>query len=130
MVIIVVVIISFVFWGSQSSRMDGRSGRVSFGTMNGEAVTQENFRKAQREIYLRYYLSTGEWPDTDGKRTGFELEQQTYFRLLLIQKQEQLGIHVSSESVAGIANNILHSINRGNPVASRSSRNKSSSRAG
>ena len=116
MVIIVVVIISFVFWGSQSSRMDGRSGRVSFGTMNGEAVTQENFRKAQREMYLRYYLSTGEWPDTDAKRTGFELERETYFRLLLIQKQEQLGIHVSSESVARIANNILHSINRGNPV--------------
>ena len=116
MVIIVVVIITFVFWGSQSSRMDGRSGRASFGTMNGEAVTQENFRKAQREVYLRYYLSTGEWPDTDGKRTGFELERETYFRLLLIQKQEQLGIHVSSESVARIANNILHSINRGNPV--------------
>src|SRR6266567_4180090 len=116
MVIIVVVIISFVFWGSQSSRMDGRSGRVSFGTMNGEAVTQENFRKAQSEVYLRYYLSTGEWPDTGGKRTGFEPERETYFRLLLIQKQEQLGIHVSSESVAGIANNILHSINRGNPV--------------
>ncbi len=116
MVIIVVVIISFVFWGSQSSRMDGRSGRVSFGTMNDEAVTQENFRKAQREVYLRYYFSTGEWPDTDGKRTGFEPERETYYRLLLIQKQEQLGIHVSGESVAGIANNILHSINRGNPV--------------
>lgn len=115
MVIIVVVIISFVFWGSQSSRMEGRSGRASFGTMNGEAVTQENFRKAQHEVYLRYYLSTGEWPDADGKRT-FEPERETYYRLFLIQKQEQLGIHVSSESVARVANNILHSINRGNPV--------------
>ena len=116
MIIIVVVIISFVFWGSQSSRTDGRSGNISFGTMNGEPVTQENFSKAQREVSLSYYLRNGEWPDTDGKRMGFDPERETYFRLLLIQKQEELGIHVSSESVARIANNILRSMNRGNPL--------------
>jgi hypothetical protein len=116
MVIIVVVIISFVFWGSQSSRTDGRRVRNDLGTLAGETVTQESFSKAQREVYLRYFLNTGEWPDTDGKRMGFEPERETYYRLLLIQKQEQLGIHVSSESVARIANSILRSLNRGNPL--------------
>lgn len=115
-IIIVVVIISFVFWGSQSSSTDGRRVRTDLGTLDGETVTQESFSKAQREVYLRYYLNTGEWPDTDGKRTGFDPERETYYRLLLIHKQEQLGIHVSSESVARIANSILRSLNKGNPL--------------
>jgi len=105
MIIIVVVIISFVFWGSQSSRTDGRRVRTNLGTIDGETVTQESFGKAQREVYLRYYLHTGEWPDTDAKRTGFDPERETYYRLFLIHKQDQLGIHVSktSESAAEIA---------------------------
>jgi hypothetical protein len=118
MVIIVVVIISFVFWGAQSNRGGGGGGRSGeLGKINGEAVTPESFIKAQREVSLSYFLKTGEWPGASGKRMGFDPERETYYRLLLIQKQEQLGIHISSESIAKIANNILHSMGRGQPVS-------------
>jgi hypothetical protein len=115
-VIITVVIISFVFWGSQSSRMDSSRGRVELGTINGEKVSINDYRDAQREVYLRYFLSSGEWPDQKAKGQGFDVDRETYFRLLLVQKQNQLGIHVGSEAVAKTAGDILRSINRGNTV--------------
>jgi len=117
MVIIVVVIISFVFWGAQTNRSGGGGGRSGdLGRINGEPVTPENFIKTQREVRLRHYLNTGEWPEAGGRRMNFDPERETYFRLLLIRKEEQLGIHVNSESIARVANNILRSAGRGQLV--------------
>ena len=115
-VIITVVIISFVFWGSQSSRMDSSRGPADLGTINGQKISINDYRDAQSEVYLRYFLSSGEWPDRAAKTQGFDVDRETYFRLLLVQKQNELGIHIGSEAVAKTAGDILRSINRGNSV--------------
>jgi hypothetical protein len=54
-------------------------------------------------------MSGGNWikDEADAKKAGFDLEQRTYARLLLIQKQEQLGIHVSSEVAGQFATDML-----------------------
>ena len=116
MIIIVVIIISFVFWGSQSSGPGNSRNPENLGAINGEKISLNDFRDAQREVYLRYFLSSGEWPDKAAKSQGFDVDRETYFRLLLIQKQEQLGIHVGSEAVAKTAGDILRSVNRGNAI--------------
>ncbi|MBE0540288.1 MAG: SurA N-terminal domain-containing protein [Verrucomicrobia bacterium] len=114
MVIIVAIIITFVFWGAQGPQSGGGGGNVNLGAINGEVVTPLKFDNARREVYLRYFLNSGEWPDTGARQTGFDANRETYYRLLLIQKQEEMGVHVSSESVAKLANGVLRSVNRGN----------------
>lgn len=118
MVIIAATIITFVFWGSQTSRFNnGRDGgRPNFGSINGERISPEDFFDAQREVMLRYFFNYGDWPGQDAQRMGFDLDRETYFRLLLIQKERQLGIHASGEAVAKVAADILRSLNRGSPV--------------
>lgn len=117
-IIIAATVISFVIFFSPNQRFSSRggSGSPNFGSINGERVSQEDFVHAQREVYLRYFFMYLDWPTQDAKRMGFDVERETYFRLLLIQKQNQLGIHVSAEAVAKVAADILRSINRGNPV--------------
>lgn len=117
-VIIVAVIITFVYWGSaiNGPRGGSRGGRGNFGVINGETISQGNFSDAQREVMLSHFFSTGEWPDGSRKLSGFDLEREIYFRLLLIQKQNELGIQVSDEAVAKTAAERMRALNRGNPV--------------
>ena len=117
LVIIAATVVSFVIYFSPNQRFSDRGGGPgNYGTMNGKTITREQFLQAMREVELRYYFNNQEWPDAATKRTGFDLERETYFRLLLIQKQEELGIQVNSEAVAKIAAAMLRSKNRGNPV--------------
>ena len=108
-IIITLTIISFVIFFSPVSKMNNtRGGPVNLGSINGERVSQEEFVKARREIYLRYFfMSGGRWPGDDAKKMGFDPERETYQWLLLIQKEEQLGIHIGSDVVAQIAKNML-----------------------
>src|SRR5205823_14033816 len=98
-----------VFWGSQSSKFNDRASRPEgyFGSIAGEEIKSRDFYDAQREVALRYFFTYGDWPDErDAKRVGFDVGRETYFRLLLIQKQKQLDIHVSDETVASVARQI------------------------
>lgn len=107
-VIIIVVVISFVFWGSQTNRYgdDVRTG--DFGTIGGERITLEKFGAAQREVYLRFFFtSNGEWPDKDAQNAGFDPDRETFYRLFLLRKIKELNIHIKSSVVAQTANNIL-----------------------
>lgn len=117
-IIIAATVISFVIFFSPTQRFSGSrgGGDANFGSINGERVSQEDFFHAQREVYLRYFFNYGDWPGPDAKRMGFDVERETYFRLLLIQKEKQLGIHVSTEAVAKVATDLLRSFNRGNPL--------------
>ncbi len=115
LVIIAVTIITFVFWGSRTSDSSSR-GPENFGSVGGERVTRDSYINALHEVYLRYFLNFGQFPDKDAKRMGFDEEREAYFRLLLIQKQKELGVHVSSEAVAQTESQILRSFGRGNPI--------------
>jgi parvulin-like peptidyl-prolyl isomerase len=100
--IIVPTIITFVWYFGPSSKMNGPGGRESanYGSINGERITQAQLGDAQREAMLHHFFQSGRWPDESVKE---QLQRDTYSWLLLIQKQEQLGIHVSTEQAAQAA---------------------------
>src|SRR6266481_1077025 len=110
-VIITITVICFVFFFSPANRGTGSSrGPANFGSINGERITEEDFYGARKEVDLQYYfMSGGNWlrDEADAKKAGFDLEQRTYARLLLIQKEDQLGIHVSSEMAGQFATDML-----------------------
>src|SRR2546430_6858682 len=102
-------------WSSDvcSSDLSGR-GTANFGAINGQRVTEEEFVNAQREVYWRYFFMTGNWPDQDAKRTGFDPQRETYQWLMVIQKEEQMGVHVSSDVAAQVAREMIRSLERMN----------------
>jgi len=114
LVIITLTIISFVLFFSPYSKVNSGRGSANFGTMNGHRITEEQFVNAQREVYLRYFFMTGNWPDQDAKRTGFDPQRETYQWLLVIQKQEQMGVHVGSDVAAQVGREMIHSLERMN----------------
>lgn len=110
LIIIVVIIFTFVIWGSRTSQFDS-AGAGNLGTINGQPITKDDFMAAAAEAKLRYFFARGEWPDR-----GFDVERETYFQLLLIQKQQDFGIHVSPDAIATFASARMRALNQGNPV--------------
>jgi peptidyl-prolyl cis-trans isomerase D len=118
-VVATITIVSFVVFFNPSNRGAGSNrGPANFGSINGERISEDDFYSARNEVLLQYYfMSGGSWLDneTDAKKAGFDLEQRIYARLLLIQKEEQLGIHVSSEMAGQFATDMLRQF--GSPAA-------------
>ncbi len=113
-IIITLTIISFVVFFSPYSKMNNtRRGPVNLGSINGESVSEEDFINARTEVYLRTYFTTGRWPDEEAKKTGGQIDRDTYQWLLLIQKQEQLGIRVSADVAAQAARAMMSQFQRG-----------------
>src|SRR5690349_13453000 len=120
-VIITLTVISFVIYFSPYSKMNNaRRGPVRLGSINGETIGEQDYAHAWREINLRYFFLTGGrgWPGDDSKRMGFDPDTETYKWLLLIQKQDQLGIHPSVEAVAQLATELLRQLSGGGTVSS------------
>lgn len=112
-IIITLTIISFVIFFSPYSKLnDSRQGPINLGSINGERVTEEQFIHARNEVFLRHYFSTGTWPDEEARKTGGQIERETYQWLLLIQKQQQLGIHAGSDMVAQAARAMVSQFQR------------------
>jgi hypothetical protein len=107
--IITVIIISFVLFFSPYSKLNNSSRSSNLGTIAGQRLTTEDYFNAKREAELYYFFSRGgSWPAADAKeRMGFDLERETYQWLLLVRKQEQLDIHISSEAVAQAARDVV-----------------------
>jgi hypothetical protein len=111
-IIITVVIISFVVFFSPYQKMDAGRGPGEFGSINGEKVTQQDFLNAAREVRLRYFfMNNGRWPDDD-RQNGFDIEQETYQWLLLLNRQKDAGVHVSPELVAQTGRQMLDNFQR------------------
>lgn len=108
-VIITLTVISFVVYFSPVSRMNTGYARQSGGrgSINGEKISEQMFQDAWREWDLHTFLHSGQWLDHDRKRNPQEIETQVYQWLLIIQKQEQAGVHVSDVDTAETARNIL-----------------------
>jgi hypothetical protein len=115
-VIIAVVVVTFVFWQSQPSNR-GSQRDVNLGSIGGEPIAVEDYLSAKREVTLLYYFSYNEWPGDSAKRAGFDVERETYFRLLMLRKIKQENIHVADETVAKMAAELLRAFNRGNPAS-------------
>jgi hypothetical protein len=105
--------ISFVFWGASPAQRGGGGGRSGdFGSINGRKITQQQYMDALNEFKLFYLFRTGTWPDKKSTMSQTDIMRETYIRLLLIQKASDLGIHVSLDTAAGMANQMLRSLGR------------------
>lgn len=116
-IIITLTVTSFVVYFSPYQRVShGWGGRaVNLGSIDGQRVTVEAYREARDDVYLRYLLAHGDWPDKDAtaKQMGFDEEREIYFRLLILQKTRELNIQVGGEAVGRGAAGVLRSYGRG-----------------
>jgi parvulin-like peptidyl-prolyl isomerase len=110
-IIVTLTIASFVIFFSPYSKMSGPSrGKVELGMVNGHPIGEEDFMAAKRDVYLRYFVTHGDWPrDAEAKRLGFNADRESYNQLLLIEKMKDLNIQVSSTAVARLAAQVLGS---------------------
>ena len=112
-VIITLTVISFVVYFSPYSKMNSGGGHSGdYGTINGEKVTQQQYSNAYREVNLHFFLTSGHWLNEDRKRSESDVEREVYNWLLLTQKQDQLGIHVSDEAAAEMARHLIQPFQR------------------
>jgi hypothetical protein len=116
LVIITVVIITFVSWQSPSSRYDRQYGYGNLGSIDGRPITKTEYVEAQREVYLRYFLTHGDWPDRNPKNSGFDAMNETYYWLFMTRKLNEFDVRVDSSSVAKAANDVLSGLGRGQAV--------------
>ncbi|HZF00796.1 MAG TPA: SurA N-terminal domain-containing protein [Methylomirabilota bacterium] len=105
-----VTAISFVtFMGSGPSRNGGGGATGDFGSIYGHKITQRDYVNAQNEFKLFYFFQNLQWPANIPEK---DLQEQIYLRLMLTQKAESLGVHVSDNEAATAAAAALHSLDR------------------
>lgn len=109
-VIITLTVISFVVYFSPYSRMNNnRGGGSSYGVLNGESISQEQFMRAEREVSLQvFFNSGGRWPEQFNE----DMQRETYKWLLLVQAQERMRINVGKEAAGLMARNLVASLQR------------------
>ncbi|HRY48006.1 MAG TPA: peptidylprolyl isomerase [Candidatus Paceibacterota bacterium] len=101
-VIIVIIIISFVVFFSPNVGMD-RMGNVkgSFGSIDGQPISREEFSSAYKEAQLRFLFSYGSFPRQDeAARMGFDAEREARNRVFLNRLIQENKIEVPDEAVA------------------------------
>jgi hypothetical protein len=101
-IIIVLVIISFVWYmGPAGSQGGGVGGGGVYGYVNGEPIGRDRFMEAYTEARLRFFLSTGNWPEeSQSARQMFDAEQEVARRLVMLDKLTSLGVWVDDVAVA------------------------------
>jgi len=110
-VIITLTIISFVVFFSPYTKMKANVRSGNHGSIKGKKITDQQFIEAYREVHLHHFMMSGRWPDED-KTSGFDPERDTYNWLLIAQKQEDLGVHVSDEAAEHMARQMLRNFER------------------
>lgn len=114
LVIVTLIVVSLLYFTGNPADLSTRPwGEGGYGSIAGKTVRTDDYAAAQREVYLNFLLNHGEWPDgAEAARMGFDVMRETYFRLFLIQKQEELGIHVGQEAVTESARDIIRNFAR------------------
>lgn len=98
--IIVVVSLSMVVFFSSDATLTGSSGPTGdFGSINGKPVGHAEYMEAYNEVRISQFLSTREWPGSDELSTR-RLENETLFRVFLVQKMKEMGVKASDKTVA------------------------------
>jgi len=119
-IIIAAMAVSLVYWTGNRGTGPAGSGSGNYGSIGGEAITQQQLSDAAAEARLQYFTTRGNWPGTDAERQGWDLNLEAYKRLFIVLKQKELGIHISDEQVARVAANDLRAMARGGAPVSMS----------
>ena len=102
--------VTFVtFMGSGPSRSGGGGSVSNLGSIASRKVTLNAYLDAEHEVYIFYWFRYHQWPDRDPNVSAADLRRDIYMRLMLIQKGQDLGIHIGAEAVATTAKEILSS---------------------
>ncbi len=103
--------------GSTFLDSQGRSSG-NYGEIDGQRIGRDELANAQREVNVRYFLQHGGvWPDQDPRKTGFDVERETYQWLFFISKLKEYNIQIDSRSVAQAVDELLRQFGRGTPVS-------------
>ncbi|MCS7336781.1 MAG: peptidyl-prolyl cis-trans isomerase [Verrucomicrobiae bacterium] len=115
LVLVPIVIITFVLYFSPYQRAPEFGDATELGTLAGRRITQREFHQALKEVRLRYLFTHGEWPGKDrlAQQLGYDEERETFHRLVLLHKLQELEVNVSPEAVARVAREVLRSYRRG-----------------
>lgn len=114
-VIITLTVISFVIYFSPASKMNASAGRRTsgYGMINGDKITDQDYRDAAREVDLHsFFMSGGHWMTEDKKRSEKDVEREIYQWLLLTWEQNRLGIHVDDRAAADYARQMMRAFER------------------
>jgi len=110
-VIITVTIVTFVIYFGPQSRVNSNVRYANHGSIDGRKITDQDFLDAWREVHLHHFVINGRWPEED-KRSGFDPERETYQWLLVVRKQEELGIRVGDQATQQMARQMLAAFER------------------
>jgi SurA N-terminal domain len=111
LVIITLTIISFIWWGANPATRGDARNSGDFGKIYGKKITQQEYLDARNEFKLFYLFHYGVWPEK-ANVSEVETERETYVRLLLIAKAQDLGIHVGVDAAATAGSQMLRSLGR------------------
>jgi len=104
------VIISFV-WYFNPNQQYGGSGPAPggpVGTVFGQPLPAREYSDAQREAYLHYLFSYGEWPqDNEITRQLDPVGRETRSRIVLVRQLKEFGVEVSDVAVADWIRNVF-----------------------
>jgi len=116
-IIITLTIASFViFMGGRGGQNGGASRDVSFGSVAGDKVSREEYLNARNEVLLQILFSTGQPFKDQTERARMELEQRIYVRLLMIKKEDEFGVKVTSDKAGQFATRMMQQFGHGSQV--------------
>src|SRR5579863_183883 len=103
-IIATITILSFVVFGPTNTKLGNALGnRADLGSIDGDPITRDQFVTALHEVAIGLALRNQQKTDWDSAT----MQVEAYKRLLLIQKQKELGIQIGTEAAAGFARRIL-----------------------
>ena len=97
--ILVIIIFSFVIWGTQMPSKADRDLAASPGTLNGEPVDPQLFRQQYFNTYLTVMMAVGRQVNIT-PQIDQQLRQATWQRLVALQKAKALGLSAGDDEVA------------------------------
>lgn len=96
---LVIVVFSFVIWGTAVPSSDHNRDAASPGSLDGKPVNPEQFRQAYFSTYLTVVMAIGRGIDIT-PRIDEQLRQAAWQRLVALRAAERMGIVVTDDEVA------------------------------
>ncbi len=96
--ILVIIVLSFVVWGTPYLFDRDRDSSGSAGTLHGEPVSKQAFNEAYQHIYLGIAMSSGRKPNLPDRARPL-IEQAAWRRLALLAEARRLGLQATDDEI-------------------------------